>query len=276
MDEKTCTKCGETKPLDEFSRQRSTKSGRRARCRECIKAEYRSDPRPAIERAKKRRERFPEKVAEEQRRYREENAERIRATRQERADLDREAQRAWRAKRAEHVKEYGQKYRARNAARINEAVRLRRAASPAHAEYMRRYREENADRIAETARRWRDANPHVWWLSNYRRRADKYGVNPLVEDFTKADVIERHGDSCFYCETGPFENLDHFVPVKAGGPHTLENVRPSCFSCNRAKADADPDEWLAEQAALDDLTEDELDDLIDAEIDRWTQPKESK
>ncbi len=47
-------------------------------------------------------------------------------------------------------------------------------------------------------------------------------------------------------------------------------VRPSCSGCNLAKGDLDPDEWLAEQAELDDLTEEELDDLIDAEIERWT------
>ena len=32
---KRCTKCGETKPLDEFHRDRSKKQGRRSRCREC-------------------------------------------------------------------------------------------------------------------------------------------------------------------------------------------------------------------------------------------------
>ena len=32
---KRCTKCGETKPLDAFHRDRSKKLGRRSRCREC-------------------------------------------------------------------------------------------------------------------------------------------------------------------------------------------------------------------------------------------------
>ncbi|RAI25116.1 HNH endonuclease signature motif containing protein, partial [Rhodoplanes serenus] len=78
-----------------------------------------------------------------------------------------------------------------------------------------------------------------------------------------------YGDGCAYCETGEFEELEHYTPVKAGGPHTLENVRPSCSACNRAKSDADPEEWLAEQAEFDALTEDEQNALIDAEIAKY-------
>ena len=73
----------------------------------------------------------------------------------------------------------------------------------------------------------------------------------------------------------------HLTPFS---PHA-EHYTPMCVPCHKA-FDAFAlghaarvgmfDEWLAEQAALDDLTEDELEAVIDAEIDRWTQPKESK
>ena len=35
---KTCTKCGETKPLDEYHKQKSARDGRQARCKACVKA----------------------------------------------------------------------------------------------------------------------------------------------------------------------------------------------------------------------------------------------
>ena len=133
----------------------------------------------------------------------------------------------------------------------------------------RAYREKNRDAIAERMRRYNEENPHVQWTSGYRFRAAKYGFPLMIEDFTKADVIAKYGDHCAYCETGEFEELEHYTPVKAGGPHTLENVRPSCSACNRAKSDADPEEWLAEQAEFDALTEEEQNALIDAEIARW-------
>ena len=36
--EKTCTGCGETKPLEEYYKQKAGKYGRSARCKECVKA----------------------------------------------------------------------------------------------------------------------------------------------------------------------------------------------------------------------------------------------
>lgn len=128
----------------------------------------------------------------------------------------------------------------------------------------RQWRMENADRDRERKRAWERenpdkhyahttayhrANPHVAWASRYRDRARRVGVDPVVERFTKAEVIDRYGDSCHYCETGGFEQIDHYVPVSKGGPHTLDNVRPSCAGCNQGKSDMTADEWLAELRA---------------------------
>jgi hypothetical protein len=41
METKTCTKCGETKPLDEYHKDKSRRSGRRAACKECCCADRR-------------------------------------------------------------------------------------------------------------------------------------------------------------------------------------------------------------------------------------------
>ena len=38
METKCCTKCGETKPLDEFHRDKRSKDGRVTRCKSCVKA----------------------------------------------------------------------------------------------------------------------------------------------------------------------------------------------------------------------------------------------
>lgn len=48
---KTCSKCGEEKPLDEFSRQRRAKGGRQPRCKACF-AEYRLVNREALAKRK--------------------------------------------------------------------------------------------------------------------------------------------------------------------------------------------------------------------------------
>ena len=85
---KTCTKCGETKPLDDFYRDRSRADGRNPRCRECTaeygRRYYEENRDKELERNRKWREENRDKERERDRRYREENR-----------DKDRERQRRW-------------------------------------------------------------------------------------------------------------------------------------------------------------------------------------
>ena len=78
---KTCTKCGETKPLDDFHRDQSKADGRNTWCRECA-AEYRrryyeENRDKALERQRRYREENRDKVRECQRRWREENRDKV-------------------------------------------------------------------------------------------------------------------------------------------------------------------------------------------------------
>lgn len=162
---KACTKCGETKPLDEYHREKRTRDGRVSHCKACVsaaRAEYYTA-----------------------------NRERISARKAEysaRADV--------KASKAEYNAEYYKDNR--------EAIRARL-----------------------------QANPHVRWEADYRRRAIKYGFEPVVESFTRDELIERHGDRCFHCG-GEWSETDHYpTPVSRGGHHTLETVVPSCVPCNR-------------------------------------------
>lgn len=74
---KTCTKCGETKSLDDFHRDRSQADGRRARCRECVaedKRRWREENRDKeLERNRRYYEENRDKKLECRRRYYEEN-----------------------------------------------------------------------------------------------------------------------------------------------------------------------------------------------------------
>ena len=72
MDSKTCTKCGESKPLDEYSKRKSSPDGVRPYCKACANAynaRYRAANRDSI--------------LEWQRGYRVTNSERIRADKAE-------------------------------------------------------------------------------------------------------------------------------------------------------------------------------------------------
>lgn len=91
--------------------------------------------------------------------------------------------------------------------------------------YRQRYPAREAARVA--------ANPHWAWEATYRQRSRRYGFAPVVEQFTRDELIENYGDACWHCGD-EWAELDHYPkPVSQGGSHTLDNCRPSCRPCNR-------------------------------------------
>ena len=183
---KTCTACGDSKPLTEFYRNRRNRDGRGPRCLDCHR--------------------------EQQRVYRESNREMLNKKRREYVKAN-----------PEKVNAYNRKYR-------DEHPDWR-------SEQDRKYYAANAENRRSYRRQYVETNPHTVWLNTYSRRVVRYGLTPIVEDFTKDDVINRYGDQCWHCNEGQFEELDHYpVAVAQGGPHSLGNVRPSCRSCNRARS----------------------------------------
>ncbi|WP_260987129.1 HNH endonuclease [Kocuria rosea] len=89
-------------------------------------------------------------------------------------------------------------------------------------------------RNAEYMPDYRMQNPHAAWVSTYRQRARAYGLPLIVEHFTRKDVIARYGDACADCG-GEWDQLDHIIPVSAGGTHTLDNVQPVCRDDNHRR-----------------------------------------
>ena len=69
----------------------------------------------------------------------------------------------------------------------------------------------------------------------------------LLANFSDNDWIQclkLWGESCAYCgRKTPDLQRDHFVPVGLGGTFTIDNIVPSCPSCNPSKSDNDPLVW---------------------------------
>ena len=122
---KTCTKCGELKRLEEFSRDRSTKDGRCSWCKDCERASGRA--------------------------YRAQNRERIRAEYRERhANLSEEEREVERAR----GREYYAKHRERSLAADRERWANRtEEQKEAYRAYERAYRQANLERERARDRR---------------------------------------------------------------------------------------------------------------------------
>lgn len=100
------------------------------------------------------------------------------------------------------------------------------------------YYAEDAEALNAKNSQRRKLKPEADWKHEYVRRCRRYGITPILDDFTKADVRDRWGGLCVYCGEPGFEHLEHANPVKAGGSHTLANVRPSCGACNSRKVNS--------------------------------------
>lgn len=172
------------------------------------------------------------------RRYNRENPDRARAERQQRYEKNRaairEQQRDYYYKNRDTILERGRRY-------YQDHRDKRR-------EYSRRWREANKDKHRESVQLWYESNPDKKAEYQRQRRARKQ--NALHIPFTDAELAARLSmfeNECVYCG-GPFEEIDHLIPLARGGPHCLSNLRPACHPCNLSKGVNTPGEWAGRQA----------------------------
>lgn len=91
---------------------------------------------------------------------------------------------------------------------------------------------------------WTVANPEKARTQSSLKRARKRGVT--VEIVNALDVFERDGWICHLCDKKTLKSkrgtphsrapeLDHIIPLAAGGEHSYRNVACACHACNMSK-----------------------------------------
>lgn len=233
------------------------------------KAKYRAAHREQInereraqvkERAYKRKPRnTPEDRArnnDRQKRYRERHKQKVMAKARERANaLYRSLSPEQKAKRQEATTAANRKWREENReksrAYFKEWEKTRnRVITP---EEKKRWNENAKRRYQENPEPFREYGR----VAGAKRRALKRSVT--VEKITKEQIDElflKQGKKCATCKTRitkhgarKFE-IDHVVPLKLGGEHSLKNTCLLCLKCNRSKAAKHPDDWAKKHGLL--------------------------
>ncbi len=100
----------------------------------------------------------------------------------------------------------------------------------------------NPERCRATAKKWRLAHPDNVKAAKARRRAKERGSAGDASTKEIQARIAYFGKKCAYCG-GPFEHLDHFVPLTKGGSGHASNLVPACAACNLSKSNKNPGEW---------------------------------
>ncbi len=114
---KTCSKCRESKPLDQFGRRSNSPDGIDYYCRDCCRERRQQDAERARERSRRWRQENPDRAREGYRRYRQENLEARREAdrryRQENPDRERVRSRERRQHDPEYCREVDRRKRER-------------------------------------------------------------------------------------------------------------------------------------------------------------------
>lgn len=217
--QKTCTKCGETKPAttEYFSRDKGKRDGFKNSCKAC---------RHAYNAANKARN------AEYGRAYREANKERISERFRAWYAANEKHSRAWREVNKERIAEHGRTWYAAN--------------KESAIEYYRTWRKANKELAKVRARAWRAANRIAVNAIAQRRRARKRNAEGT---HTAADIQAQYKaqkGKCYYCATkvGDTYHVDHVIPLSRGGSNWPENLVIACPDCNCSKQDKLPHEWI--------------------------------
>ena len=239
--QKTCSRCGDTKPAtsEHFYRMKETRDGLRPDCKECLdkkqRAHYVANKERIDERHRAYREANKEQSAEYNREYYAANRnviiERVRRWGIDNKEQKRKNNRAYDARNRERNRARRRAYRVANAER--------------EAEYSRNYYIKNKEIMADRQRAYLAKNPEKARQRVSIRRARRLQAEGA---YTIADVqaqYERQKGRCYWCnvKVGNTYDVDHIVPLSRGGTDWPENIVIACPSCNRSRGDKLPHEW---------------------------------
>lgn len=223
---KTCTKCGETKPITEFIKDASKPSGIRSQCKPCKRiyiAAYRA-ANPGNRRASDAR-------------YRATNRDKVRASAAK-----------WAAANPDKLKSKGVKYRAE----YPERVRAARAKwNAANTEKRRadvdKWQAANPEKVKASSAKWAAANREALRIRDQNRRARELEAGGnlskgLVERLFK---LQRGKCACG-CkqQLGDDYHRDHILPLALGGTNTDDNVQLLRATCNLQKHAKHPVDFM--------------------------------
>jgi 5-methylcytosine-specific restriction endonuclease McrA len=135
-----------------------------------------------------------------------------------------------------------------------------------HREYQRRYAEKNREALRRKADKWdkehpdrhkarstrysqshredRKASAHRLYVANKElsrinkrnRRARIRNTSGTIKKKEWEVVLLLFGNKCLKCGSTDNLTMDHVIPLSLGGSHTVDNVQPLCFDCNRKKS----------------------------------------
>lgn len=262
---KRCSKCGKTKPVSEFCKDRGKKDGLNVYCRDCVRARnWGGDPppkpvppAPGMRKCARCQETKP--VAEFSKRTSSKDGleyycraccgAAVRAHNQANRDAKREYSSRYRLANLKQKREYWDKYYRANAEQLRARSSQNHWANrDAKLEYQAKYRKANYERLRKLIANYMKspAGQASMIASQHKRRAAKLGsIAKLTPEQRKASrariaYIKYQAPTCAHCgkEFGDDRSdvcVDHIKPLALGGGEEASNLQALCRPCNSRK-----------------------------------------
>ena len=211
-DTKRCPRCGETKSIDDFYKNKSRKDGHSAWCKTCDNANNKK---------------YVQNNQEHMREY-----ERYEYYKNHEAHIRR--RREYVKNNKEKVKRIREKYYQNNREQILARGKI--------------YTQENKDKISARNKAYYELHKEDFL---FRARERKQKIRETKDGTITKDTLnamyETQNHRCAYCDNNLDElgkHLDHIMPLAQGGVHTISNVHWVCPKCNLSKNDKTEEEWF--------------------------------
>lgn len=214
---KKCSKCGELKGVENFTKDRRRLDGLDPWCRACKK--------------------------ESKDKNKENNAAKSKAWRAANSDKRSAAWKDWYEKNKDHRRAYQATDEYKEMHRKSEASR-RRDHREKYLAQKKKYRELNPEAHKNSFIEWKNKNPdrmRVLKRAAEIRRRDRKSIacESVNSDFAK-DVYRRFNNKCFNCGSTERLSIDHHHPLSGGHALNASNAVLLCVRCNSKKKDKHP------------------------------------
>lgn len=97
------------------------------------------------------------------------------------------------------------------------------------------WKKADQEKARERRRKWEVKHPEIRALCQQNRMARERGSGGFTQKQLEAR-LSYFGYLCWLCGEQTRE-MDHVIPLAAGGKHVPANVRPCCRTCNAVKSD---------------------------------------
>ena len=239
MKTKVCTVCKQEKPatLEYFAKQSRSKDGLQCKCKICNK-KYREENKKQVAESKKQwykenKERISKERSEKDKKFRKEHKQEARLKDKIYREKHKEQIKIISARYYLKTKDKQAIYKKKYTEENKEKIAMR----------MKLYKENNLEKVRETKRKYQRTHKDIINKNTHNHRSRKRGLPSTLTTKQWNKIKLKFDNRCAYCGRELPLAQEHFIPSSKGGEYSLNNIVPSCISCNSSKNNKDFFEW---------------------------------